>query len=109
MAYNIDKQKIINYLKENKIFFQKTDELIETIDELQSQTHNGLITLVKNSSINVIAYFGDTHPGISVISTQFVSYKMAFGCKFIISFLNSHLLSQNDAKSVQFCPGSHQQ
>ena len=55
------------------------------------------------------AYFGDTHPGISVISTQFVSYKMAFGCKFIISFLNSHLLSQNDAKSVQFCPGSHQQ
>ena len=55
------------------------------------------------------AYFGDTHPGISVISTQFVSYKMALGCKFIISFLNSHLLSQNDAKSVQFCPGSHQQ
>lgn len=55
------------------------------------------------------AYFGDTHPGISVISTQFVSYKMAFVCKFIISFLNSHLLSQNDAKSVQFCPGSHQQ
>ncbi len=54
MAYNIDKQKIINYLKENKIFFQKTDELIETIDELQSQTHNGLITLVKNSSINVM-------------------------------------------------------
>lgn len=55
------------------------------------------------------AYFGDTHPAISVISTQFVSYKMALGCKFIISFLNSHLLSQNDAKSVQFCPGSHQQ
>lgn len=60
-------------------------------------------------TVTLSAYFGDTHPGISVISTQFVSYKMALGCKFIISFLNSHLLSQNDAKSVQFCPGSHQQ
>ena len=59
--------------------------------------------------LHSLAYFGDTHPAISVISTQFVSYKMALGYTFIISFLNSPLLNQNDAKSVQFCPGSHQQ
>ena len=67
------------------------------------------IDVIPSSRRGEGAYFGDTHPAISVISTQFVSYKMALGCKFIISFLNSHLLSQNDAKSVQFCPGSHQQ
>ena len=69
----------------------------------------GLVHDKMGYDVRLGAYFGDTHPAISVISTQFVSYKMALGCKFIISFLNSHLLSQNDAKSVQFCPGSHQQ
>ncbi|WP_296124024.1 hypothetical protein, partial [uncultured Bacteroides sp.] len=48
-------------------------------DALKIVKSIGLLNLFYNGVVVDFAYFGDTHPAISVISTQFVSYKMALG------------------------------
>ena len=51
MADKIDRSKLVNYVKENKIVYQKAEELIETIDELHFQMHIEVILLIENSVI----------------------------------------------------------
>lgn len=51
MVYKLDKPKLINYVKENKIVCQKAEELIEAIDDQQIQPHIEVISLVENSVI----------------------------------------------------------
>lgn len=51
MIYKLDKPKLINYVKENKIVCQKAEELIEAINDQQIQPHIEVISLVENSVI----------------------------------------------------------
>ncbi|MBR5803076.1 MAG: tetratricopeptide repeat protein [Bacteroidaceae bacterium] len=51
MEYKIDKLKLVDYVKKNKIVYQKAEELIETIDEQQFQTLVEVISLMENCAI----------------------------------------------------------
>ena len=65
-----------------KVITEKTKAYTDKILELKAMEKDFTATTLAEKVNNPInAYFGDTHPGISVISTQFVSYKMALGCK----------------------------
>lgn len=51
MTRIIDKQKLVNYLKENKVVWQFYDGLIDAIEELNSQSHHQLVSVVQNCNI----------------------------------------------------------
>ena len=54
MEYEIDKLRLVNYIKKNKIVFQKAEALIETIDEQQFQTQVEVASLIENSVIEIV-------------------------------------------------------
>ena len=51
MVYKLDKPKLINYVKENKIVCQKAEGFIEVIDDQQIKPYIEVVSLVENSVI----------------------------------------------------------
>lgn len=51
MVYKLDKPKLINYVKENKIVCQKDEGFIEVIDDQQIKPYIEVVSLVENSVI----------------------------------------------------------